>query len=263
MYFRANMEIKSLYKLGIFTLEDVMKTMAVSKWAASRAMQRWQHKGLIRLIRRNLYTTIDLATDKPSTDRFEVASRISATSYVGWHTAMEYHGLGHQMFFHVYVGSESRFKCFTYDGINFDYYAAPLPAIADAGVIVSESNPNVKLTDLERTLIDCCDRVDRAGGAEELMHCIASVVLLDEEKLSRYLAMYNKAYLYQKVGFILECIKSQASITDRMIEHCNKHGALHVKYLTKAGDSNRYVSKWKLYVPDSILTQNSNVDDII
>lgn len=227
--------------------------MSVGRSAAAKALLRWQKKGLVRLIRRNMYTTIDLASDQPTADRYEIASHISPTSYVGWHSALEFHGLGHQVFFNAYVGSESRFNGFEFDGVRFDYCRAPLPAGPDSGVVVPIGNPALRVTDLERTLVDCCDRIDRAGGAEELLHCLDPVVMLNEDKLRRYLAMYDKAFLYQKVGFMLELIKSQAHISDSLIKLCHERGALHVKRLTNAPDSVRYIGKWKLYVPDCCL----------
>ena len=91
----------------------------------------------------------------------------------------------------------------------------PFEPTAENGVITPKGNPYVHVTDLERTVIDCCDRIERAGGIEELLHCMEGISLLDEPKLEKYLALYNKAFLYQKVGFILEHSKEHHHISDR------------------------------------------------
>ena len=61
---------------------------------------------------------------------------------------------------------------------------------------------NVKVTTLERTVIDCIDRIDRSGGTEELLQSIRSVQYLDENRLLEILEDYNKATLYKKTGFV-------------------------------------------------------------
>lgn len=78
---------------------------------------------------------------------------------------------------------QSRFKDFAFEGIDFVYCAAPFEPTAENGVITPKGNPYVRITDLERTVIDCCDRIERAGGIEELLHCMEGISLLDEPKL--------------------------------------------------------------------------------
>ncbi|MGN0223404.1 MAG: hypothetical protein ACI4AM_05190 [Muribaculaceae bacterium] len=208
-------------------------------------------------MRRNLYVAIDPTTGAPIADKYELSSNISATSYVGWHTALEFHGVAHQPFYNAYVGSRSRFNRFTFEGIDFDYCAAPLEVSEHTGVIRAVGNPYVRVTDLERTIIDCIDRIDRAGGVEELLHCLESVTLLDENKLELYLNLYNKAFLYQKAGFILYHSRDYHHVSDTFIEMCRTKGALHTQSLTSTGECDTYLHSWKLYVPQSCTITNT------
>lgn len=241
--------IETLYKLRVFTLEDVAQKVCLTKASAAKALLRWQQQGLVRMIRRNMYTVVDLTSDKPIVDKYEIASRINCTSYVGWHTALEYHGIAHQPFYNAYVGSTSRFNPFSFEDIDFKCCTAPIEPSDNSGVISQLMNPNVKVTNLERTIIDCCNHIDRAGGAEELMHCLESVVLLDEKKILHYLSLFCKAFLYQKVGFVLEHIKNQAGISDDIIEFCREKGAMNVKRFTNDSESDVFIKRWNLYVP--------------
>lgn len=255
-------DIGILYKQKAFTLEYVARMLSISKPAAAKALLRWQERGIVRQIRKNMYTAIDLANGNPIADRFEVASHISATSFVGWHSALELHGLAHQQFFEMYVGSESRFTHFEFEGVTFNYCAAPLLG-EDSGIGFAQGNPHVRVTDLERTLVDCFDRIDRAGGPEELMHCMEGLLRVDEERLVHYLQLYDKDFLYQKAGYLLERIKVQAAISDDLINLCRSNGVRYAKRLTNKSDSNRYVSAWKLYVPDFMTPQNTDDHDLI
>ena len=78
--------------------------------------------------------------------------------------------------------------------------------------------------------------------------------MLDEDKLRRYLQLYDKAFLYQKTGFMLERIQAQAHISDELIDFCRKQASNSVKRLTSASESTHYVSRWKLYILDDLMT---------
>lgn len=248
------MDLKAIYRLKIFSLEDVMDVLSATKPSAVKLLQRLRDKGIVQHIRKNLYTAIDLASGQPLADKYEVGSSVSPSSYIGWHTALEFHGLAHQVFYNAYVGSESRFNGFTFAGTEFEHCVAPITADAQFGVITPIHSPNVRVTDLERTFVDCCDRLDRSGGAGELVHCCEGIVMLDEDKLRRYLQLYGKAFLYQKTGFMLERIQAQAHISNELIDFCRKQAGNSVKRLTNASDSTHYVSRWKLYVPNDLMT---------
>ncbi len=260
MILKPNMDLKAIYRLRIFTLEDVMDALSVTKPSAAKLLQRLRDKGIVQHIRKNLYTTIDLASGQPLVDKYEVGSSVSPTSYIGWHTALEFHGLAHQVFYNAYVGSESRFNRFTFGRTEFEHCVAPIAADTQTGVITPIHSPNVRVTDLERTFVDCCDRLDRSGGAGELVHCCEGIVMIDEDKLRRYLQLYGKAFLYQKTGFMLERIQAQAHISNELIDFCRKQAGNSVKRLTNASDSTHYVSRWKLYVPNDLMTTVNNND---
>ena len=170
------------------------------------------------MVRKNMYVIIDPTTGAPIADKYELSSKVSATSYIGWHTALEFHGVAHQPFYNAYVGSQSRFKEFSFKGIDFKYCSTPFEPSETNGVIHPIGNPYVRVTDLERTVIDCCNRIERAGGVEELLHCLESVSLLNESKLKKYLCLYNKAILYQKVGFILERSQKFHHVSSKFID---------------------------------------------
>ena len=143
-----------LYKLRIFSLNDVMHSLSLSESATKASLCRWQQQGIIKMIRRNMYVAIDPTSDTPLADKYESASNISSDSYVGWHTAMEFHGFAHQTFFNAYVGSETRFKNFIFDDIDYTFCHSSIPATENNGVCRPLGNPFVRVTDLERTIVN-------------------------------------------------------------------------------------------------------------
>lgn len=66
-----------------------------------------------------------------------------------------------------------------------------------------DERKHVRVTDLERTVLDSIKDFEKIAGFEELIQCISLVMYLSEEKMLAYLEQYGNQFLYQKAGFIL------------------------------------------------------------
>lgn len=241
-----------LYKLRIFTLEELVKALNGKLKSIERLLARYKQQGWIVSIRRNTYCMVDIASKQLVCDKYEIGSHLSPTACICYHTALEFHGLAHQPFNEVFVKSQSRFNSFSFEDVDYTYCRQTKEII---GMMTPQGNPYVRVTDMESTLLDCFDRIDRAGGIEELLHCMEAIVLLDEEKIVSYLKKNGKAFLYQKTGYLLERIKEQANISDSLIELCRTKGTKSVKWLTNDEESDTFVSKWRMYVPQELTSK--------
>ena len=63
------------------------------------------------------------------------------------------------------------------------------------------------VTDLEKTILDCLDRLDLAGGLDQAARILAAAVSggkLDGRKLARYARLMRNRSLIQRLGYLLE-----------------------------------------------------------
>ena len=257
MYFCEKLEtmtelLSILYKLRIFTLDELSEVLKNKVKSVEGLLVRYKQQGWIVAIRRNTYCMVDIASGLPVCDKYEIGSHLSPSACIGYHTALEFHGLAHQPFNETYVKSLSRFNSFSFEDVDYTYCRQTKEIV---GVTTPKGNPYVRVTDVESTLLDCFDRIDRVGGIEELLHCMEGIVMLNEEKLTNYLAKHDKAFLYQKTGFLLELTKDQVNISDNLLEMCRTKGTKSVKWLTNDEESDTFVNKWRMYVPQA-LTSN-------
>jgi predicted transcriptional regulator of viral defense system len=111
----------------------------------------------------------------------------------------------------------------------------------------------VRVTDLERTIVDCIDNMGFAGGLEELILAASLVVLVKEERLLQYLEAYNKQILYQKTGFILSYFQNMR-LSERFFYVCKSKVSKNVSFLTNDGQSTSFFKEWKIYAPENILS---------
>lgn len=241
--------LSELHTKKLFNLEDIT-SLTDNINTGKDLLLNYKKQNLIVQIRRNLYSATDLATKATVANKFEIGSHISDSAYISYHSALEYHGIAHQVFFTLYISSETRFNDFEFEDMQYHYCKSNI----SEGIETPPMNSLIRVTNIERTVIDCLDRIDRAGGLEELIHCLSMINYLDEKKLISYLNLYNKVFLFKKAGFILKNFQANMKLSDEFISLCHQIGAPHVKYLTEPGESDTFHKHWNIYAPKNILS---------
>jgi len=234
-----------LAKLSIFSIEDVIKLSNNEKTAYS-LVNRLTNKGFVKKIRNNVYSCINPATGHVIASKYQIACAASDSAYISHHSAFEYYGLTNQIYYEVYISSETRFRNFEFDGIRYKYIASKIKN----GVVEPKNTEGIRITDLERTVIDNIKDFEKVGGFEELLYCLEHIPFLDENKLKEYLEEYDLQALYQKAGYILQHYMNDMQLSEDFIEYCKSKIGKSTRYLLKENsDGNYYVSEWKLVIP--------------
>lgn len=236
---------KELAALRCFTHSD-MVCITGSESAAQWRIKDYLKKGYIERVRRDLYAVISMETEQPIPSRFQIASRISDDAYISHHSAFEFYGYSNQVFYDVYFGTEKKVRSFEYDGLNYQ------PVVWRGNVGIEKTNNGVRVTSLERTVIDSIADFIRIGGLEELLRCLALIPSLDEKKLIEALKIYNRGQLYQKVGYILEAYKGELSLSDEFFKKCMINISASKTYLYEKQDDFVFHKKWMIYAPKEL-----------
>ena len=116
--------------------------------------------------------------------------------------------------------------------------------------------PYVRVTDVERVmLLDCFDRIDRAGGID---CCIVweGIVLFIEERLIDYLARYDRRHSCTEDRLsVWRRIKGTSQHLQNPSWSCASQGTKSVKWLTNNEESDTFVNKWRMYVPQELTSK--------
>lgn len=236
---------KELAALRCFTHGDMVRITG-SESAAQWQIKSYLKKGYIERVRRDLYAVISLETEQPIPSRYQIASRIADDSFVSHHSAFEFYGYANQVFYDVYFGTEKKVRPFDYEGLNYQQ-------VVWRGCLgVQETNNGVRVTSLERTVIDSIADFPRIGGLEELLRCLVLIPALDEEKLLQALENYDRGQLYQKAGYILESYKAELLLSETFFEKCMKQISASKTYLFDKQDDFVFHEKWLLYAPKDL-----------
>ena len=244
--------LPTIQQKRIFRKSDVVELLG-DKRRAEVLLLTYQKRGYIQKIRRNLYCVLNLATGLPEVSRYEVACAIQSDAYIAYHTALEYHGLAHQFWYDVQVAAARPF-------VRFEHAECSFVAVSSKtmyGIDEPRFDRGVRVTNIERTIIDCISHMDLAGGAEEFKHCMEGVRKLRSSELMNVLKAYNTPVVYQKVGCVLALLSLPIDDPDLVLHLCRSNAGSAVNFLTNRDDSTVYQGKWKLYVPECLTSQSS------
>lgn len=241
-----------ILKLKVFNLHDICELTGNINTAKSliRNLLLFDY---IKRVKHNLYVVCNIEFRKAIADQYMIASKIKEDSYISYHSAFEYYGVKNQMLHVVYVSSKKKFEDFEFECYNYKFVNSRY----NFGIV---QNGKVRVTDRERTVIDCIDKTELAGGNEELFLCLELMGKLDGEKVLEYLKHYNSQKLYAKVGFLLELLNDDFGVDQKVIEECRKNINERTYYFdneTKR-NKNKYVSKWNLIVPEMFFIRRRN-----
>ena len=225
------------------TMDRFENKKQFSNWIALKLKSNTYKK-----IRNNLYALVDPSTNDIYSTKFEIASKISQTSFVCYHSALEYYGLANQVFGDVLVGSLTRFNNFVFNDDEFIYKS--VKNVKFVNDVVSEG---IRVSSLEKTIIDCIDDMDLAGGIEEVLNALEQIKYVNESKMLDILRDTDKMFLYQKVGFLFEIYNSQLGLSNDFFLECKSHISKKINYFMRYEFKDTELDKkWNLIVPKDI-----------
>lgn len=214
-----------------------------SNWIALKLKSKTYKK-----VRSNLYALIDPSTNDIYSTKFEIASKISDSSFVCYHSALEYYGIANQVFSNVLVGSLTKFNSFVFNDNEFI-----CKHVKDIKFVNNIVNEGIRVSSLEKTIIDCVDNIDLAGGIEEVLNALEQIKYVNENKLLEILKDINKMFLYQKIGFLFELYNNQLDLSNEFFAECKSHTSKKVNYFMQYEFKDTELNeKWNLIVPKNI-----------
>lgn len=236
---------EQLMEKRVFDYKDLSEIISENQNTVSSLVRDYVRKNYIEQVRKGLYVVISMETGASVANRFEIGSRILQGGYISHHSAFEYFGLTNQMMYTVQVSGDGRFRPFSFDGYEYQSFQQRIKE----GAIQKENG--IMVTDVERTVLDSINDLEKTGGLAELCQCLRMIPFLDEDKLLSYMQQFNKQFLYQKTGFLLEQLKEDLKLTDSFFNKCRENMGKSKRYFSDTMDRKVlvYSPLWQLYVP--------------
>ena len=251
---------EQLLRMGCFTWDELCE-LAGSQSAANSLAHSYAKKGYVQSVRRGLYVAVNLADGEPAVSPYRIASKLTRSACVSRHAAFAYHGCANQVSNRIEVSSAVPFAPFEFNGTEYVYLSTRL-ARDTLGVV--EQPDGVRVTDMERTVLDNIGNFEKIMGFEELLRCLELVPMLHEDKLLSYLKTLDKQVLYQKTGYLLEQLRTLWGLSDDFFAECAANIGKSKRYLFTPTnmDDMEYNRTWQLIVPKDLMNATAEgVDD--
>jgi predicted transcriptional regulator of viral defense system len=255
-------------KHPVFTgdeLNDHLSTMGdIGPRTRESLLNYHRSTGHVILIRRGLYAVIPTGADPDlyPVDPFHIAAKITADAVLSHHTALEVHGYAYSIREHLTYSaarpvSPVTFRFHVFRGVKFPQALCRAGKV-DFGVItVDRAGLEVRVTSLERTLVDVLGRPDLSGSWEEIWRSLEGIEFFDLDQVVEYALLLGNATTIAKVGFYLEQHRESLMIEESHLKTLHEHRPRQPHYFDSSNrKSGKLIADWNLVVPVDLFKQS-------
>jgi predicted transcriptional regulator of viral defense system len=252
----------------VFRLED----FAAAHQAGGRlkpgsslaAVKQHLRAGNLLRVRRGVYGVVPRGQTPNSVvvDPYVLASNLASDAVVAYHGALQFHGKAHSLTRRVPYLTGTKAKVLVFRGAEFVPVPVPPPlrALSDLGGGVAKKprdGATVRVTTLERTLVDVLDAPRHGGGWEEIWRSLESVEFFDLDAVIDYTFKLASAVTVAKVGFYLEQHREELMVEDHHLDRLRERAPRGPMYLERGKrEPGKLLSRWNLVVPGRILNRS-------
>ena len=195
-------------------------------------------------------------------DSYLVAAKLTPDTVLSHHTALEFHGRAYSVWSHL-IYSASRpvgpltFRAQVFRGAKFPE-ALFRSRKKHFGVLTSESSGvEVRVTSLERTLVDVLHRPNLSGGWEEIWRSLESVEFFNVDQVVEYTLLLGNSTTAAKVGLFFDQHREALMVEESHLKPLRDRRPRQPHYLDRARrNSPCLVADWNLVVPRDVLERS-------
>ena len=218
---------------------------------------------LIR-VRRGLYAVIPPGAngDNYPVDPYLIASRLTPDAVLSHHTALEFHGRAYSVWQRFTYWSARPVEPLTFRDLVFRGAKFPEALVRSGaeycGVSTEErGGMSLRVTGLERTLVDVLDRPHHSGDWEEVWRSLESVEFFNVEEVVEYALLLGNATTIAKVGLFLDVNRETLMVEDHHLQALRERRPVQPHYADRGSRGNgTLVADWNLLVPAEVLTRS-------
>jgi len=247
-----------LGQVPVLTGEELAALLPSEKGRTRESLIAYHvRRGHLLRVRRGLYAVVPpgVSPQGHSPDPYLLAAKMADDAILAYHTALEVHGKAHSVFERFFFLTSTRARPVTFRAFRFESVRHPRALRRrrqeSFGVkTVDRSGVPVRVTTLERTLVDVLDRSDLGGGWEEIWRSLESVEFFDLDKVVEYALLLDNATTVAKVGYFLDQHREPLMVEDSHLARLKKRRPKRPHYMERRRrESGRLVAEWNLVVP--------------
>ena len=235
----------------LFTIEDAAKAYDSSRTGLRKLVFTLVKRGWLQRIENGKYLILPFEAGREgewTEHEFIIASYLVEPYYIGFRSALNYYGYTEQVSRTVFIISTRRKlkPALEISGVTYRFVYMNQRKFFGATQITLNGYL-VNISDREKTIVDCLDRLEFAGGITEVAKAISyGREELDFVKMAEYAMKNGNGAVSKRLGYLLEIleIKSDAAISKLRENIGNSYALLD----TLASRKGQHVQRWKVIV---------------
>jgi predicted transcriptional regulator of viral defense system len=260
------MKVKNFFvQHPVFTTSEFTKSLgsgeATNKSTRDNLLAYYVNKGNLLRVKQGLYVVVPpdiTAADYPA-DPYLLASKMSKDAVLAYHTALDFHSKSYSVYNKFLYLTKYSVKDVSFRNYQFTPVRTPKSLLdqgeSNFGVMTSERNGmEIRVTSLERTLVDLFDKPSLGGGWEEIWRSLESVEFYNVNEVIEYALLLKKASTIAKVGYFLERNAERLFVSGSDLQLLKKAIPKQPHYMDKKLKGS-LVKQWNLIVPEKIHTK--------
>jgi predicted transcriptional regulator of viral defense system len=219
--------------------------------------------GHLLRVRRGLYGVVPRRVQEKAfnVDPYQVASKLEEDSVLAYHAALQFFGKAYSVWRRFHYLTRRRARPFSFRNLEFVPVQEPLSlrSISESSKLISEvrhAGMSVRVTSLERALVDVLDQPEKCGGWEEIWRSLEMIEFFDLDAAISYVRALDSAITAARVGFFLEQHRATLMVEDKHLESLRKLAPAQPRYLDSARKSGKLVQPWNLVIPQNVLNRS-------
>jgi predicted transcriptional regulator of viral defense system len=219
--------------------------------------------GRLVRVRRGLYATVPRGVEPRAArvDPYLLASKLAPDAIVAYHAALQFHGKAHSVWNRFTYLTLRRLRPFRFRDAEFVAVRCParlrgLPDLGGGILDLPHAGGSVRVSTLERTLVDVLDAPQHGGGWEEIWRSLESVEFFDLDAVVDYALKLGSFLTAARVGFYLDQHRDALMVEDRHLDPLRERVPAQPAYLDRKREPGRLVRPWNLVVPEHVLARS-------
>lgn len=242
-------------------IDDIQALGGVSRSYARKLAHDLARKGWLTRVGRGRYV-VNPATMGPDAipemNPFRLGSHLVDPYYFGYSTAANLHGFLTQSpgTYNVVTPTDTRRSLNEPAAFNLVHIKR---AKFFGGREATKYGARIRVSDREKTVLDCLDRPDLAGGIANAVQIIYhSKPGLDHDRLLSYVERMDNKSLAQRLGYLLESVRPEEPVPADFLDALRElagESYIHLAPASRHGRKGRPESSWRVIVnvPDAEL----------
>ena len=224
-------------EIEIFTFSDIEKRLGSLNKNLSNILANLVHHKLLVQLEKGKYCRPNFGNN------FVIANYLAKDSAIAYWSALNHYGLTEQIPNTIFVQTDKLKH--SKKVLNVDYKFIKVYPKKITGITTEGSGSyQFRITDIEKTIIDCFDLPQYSGGFAELVRAFYNA-RLNKQKMLDYAIAVDNVSIFKRISYLSELFEMKGFKTFQ--KEAEKRLKSKYTYLSQFSEkTGKYLSRWKL-----------------